>query len=158
MCIIVDASVASLVFKASPSPGFKPIMDWLRGGDGRLAYGGKLAKELQRVGDSRRLLYEFQSAGKAKLFTDSELEIEQQKLEKIGGYKSNDLHVLALARASRVRLLCAHDTDLENDFKNKRFVDPRGKVYDPIGRTYKQKAVSALLRHRGRGSCPLVKK
>ena len=44
--------------------------------------------------------------------------------------KSNDPHILALARASGARLVYTGDGKLIADFKNKRLIDgPRGKIY-----------------------------
>lgn len=44
--------------------------------------------------------------------------------------RSDDPHVLALARATGVRLLYTGDPGLIADFKDKKFIDqPRGKVY-----------------------------
>ena len=47
-----------------------------------------------------------------------------------GQIRSDDPHVLALARATGVRLLYTGDADLIADFKDKAFLDrPRGKIY-----------------------------
>ena len=44
--------------------------------------------------------------------------------------RSDDPHVLALARTAGVRLLYTGDRDLMADFKNKELIDrPRGRVY-----------------------------
>jgi hypothetical protein len=44
--------------------------------------------------------------------------------------RSNDPHVIALARASGARTLCSRDRELHKDFKNPALVnDPRGSVY-----------------------------
>ena len=43
---------------------------------------------------------------------------------------SNDVHILALARAAGVRLLISLDRDLHRDFTNPQILrNPRGKVY-----------------------------
>jgi hypothetical protein len=47
---------------------------------------------------------------------------------------SNDAHIIALARADRLRthLLCTDDQALKVDFQNKSLIDkPRGKIYSP---------------------------
>ena len=44
--------------------------------------------------------------------------------------RSNDLHVVALARLSGARVLCTNDHDLEIDFTNRQLVPaPKGKIY-----------------------------
>ena len=68
-------------------------------------------------------------------YGDTEIEaeirwIKKQKLPKKMKPKSNDLHVIALARISGARLLYSDDKKLRKDFKNKHLVNsPRGKVY-----------------------------
>ena len=43
---------------------------------------------------------------------------------------SDDVHILALARASGARLLYTGDKNLMTDFKTKSIIDnPRGKIY-----------------------------
>ena len=55
---------------------------------------------------------------------------DERGLRERADLRSDDPHVLALARYKHVRLLYTGDQDLVADFKNKQFVDrPRGKVY-----------------------------
>ena len=54
--------------------------------------------------------------------------------------------MLALARATSVRLLYTDDRDLIADFKNKKFIDPpRGKVYSAISEFPKWRKYLILL-------------
>ena len=55
-----------------------------------------------------------------------EQELREQEQALAADIRSNDPHVLALARVSGARLLYAEDGDLMTDFKDKRFVG--GKV------------------------------
>ena len=44
--------------------------------------------------------------------------------------KSDDEHVIALARVSKARVLYAHDSGLRDDFRNRALVsNPRGRLY-----------------------------
>ena len=44
--------------------------------------------------------------------------------------KSNDHHIIALARISRARLLYTIDSALQQDFKNRHLLSrPRGRIY-----------------------------
>jgi hypothetical protein len=44
--------------------------------------------------------------------------------------RSNDLHIIALARVARVGLLCSRDQALADDFTNRTLIaNPRGRVY-----------------------------
>ena len=62
--------------------------------------------------------------------------------------RSDDPHVLALARVSGVRLLYRADKDLIADFKDKRFIDnPRGRVYSSAANaSLLARSVCAMLR------------
>ena len=52
------------------------------------------------------------------------------RLLKDGRLRSDDFHVIALAKTARVRLLYMKDVALMRDFTNKRIINsPRGKVY-----------------------------
>ena len=46
-----------------------------------------------------------------------------------GVCQSNDQHVIALAIVSGARLLYSNDRRLQRDFKDRRLIDPPGKVY-----------------------------
>lgn len=128
MCIIVDADKLGSFLGRADDSDWAPIHNWLRGRGGTIVYstGGKFAGELG--GKARKILAAFDQAGMARnvpavSFQDGELELQTR-------VRSNDAHVLALARFSGARLLCTADKNLIEDFKDKRFLDhPRGKVY-----------------------------
>jgi len=69
-----------------------------------------------------------ESAGKASKFSDSCIAREAVTLQAVP-LKSDDLHVLALARCSGARLLCTRDDALSQDFTDRRIIKPPGKVY-----------------------------
>lgn len=128
MCLIVDASCASLVFNVPRHPQFEPLWRWLTGIHGRLVYGGKLARELHKVQAAANQLAELRRSGRADFVPDDKIEAEVACLP--DGHRSNDLHVLALARLTGARLLCTEDSDLIADFKDRHLIPaPRGRVY-----------------------------
>jgi hypothetical protein len=43
--------------------------------------------------------------------------------------RSNDVHILALARVSGARVLFLRDNNLHSDFKNTKILRPKGKIY-----------------------------
>lgn len=132
MCVIVDANVACLVFTKSPDRDFLPVLQWIADPDkhGRLVYGGELARELLRVGTVARYLRELQRAGRAILIPDEKVRPEEKRVTDTGICRSDDPHVIALARASGARTLCSRDGDLHHDFKNPNLISsPRGSVY-----------------------------
>jgi hypothetical protein len=132
MCAIVDANVASLVFKKSPHSDFLPVFEWLHdpNKDGCLVFGGHLAQELHRVHGARSYLRALHQAGRAVLIPDAQVRAEESCVARTGLCTSNDPHVIALARASGARTLCSRDGDLHHDFTNPELISrPRGSVY-----------------------------
>ena len=129
MCIIVDANRLGAFLADSPGEDAAPLRDWLDRG-GRIVYstGGAFAKEVGRRTRDRLLTYV--RAGRATLVPAERFSADERSLRADPDLRSDDPHVLALARATGVRLLHTGDADLMADFKNKKFLDrPRGKVY-----------------------------
>lgn len=129
MCLIVDASVAVRVFTNPLDKDFGPIYKALEARRELLVYGGKLAAEYAAAADVLNIVNEFERAGSARQIPSPEIDREFNSLRKLGSCRSNDPHVIALARASGARLLCSGDGKLNEDFKNRKFVQPRGKIY-----------------------------
>ena len=129
MCIIVDANRLG-AFLANPvDADAAPVRDWLNRG-GRIVYstGGAYAREVGRR--TRASLLTYVRAGKATLVPADRFADDERGLRADAGLRSDDPHVLALARAARVRLLYTSDRNLMADFRNKKFIDrPRGKIY-----------------------------
>ncbi|MBW8879399.1 MAG: hypothetical protein JF614_31075 [Acidobacteria bacterium] len=130
MCVIIDANLASRVFSDPAEEHFSPVIDWLVGGGGELVIGGRLATELDRLGEPRRFVRALLRAGRARLIPETEIAEEEVKLETTGLCVSNDLHVLGLVRASGARTVCTLDKALQRDVRNRQLVsNPRGSVY-----------------------------
>ncbi len=133
MCLIVDTNVAHLALCHPADPEFEPVYRSLFG-EGRpeqnLVYGGALASEYDKSGRISSAVQELLRTGRARREDDKAVDAETRCVKP--QCKSNDPHIIALARLSGVRLLCTHDrrSGLIADFKEKRLVDkPRGKVY-----------------------------
>lgn len=130
MCIIVDTNRMMDYLSNPDNEDVAPIHKWLNRKLGFLVYSteGRFANELQRK--ARRLLQEQMRAGNAKLIPSNECREDEQSLQGNSAVKSDDYHILALARASNARILFTSDQDLVEDFKNKALIDkPRGKIY-----------------------------
>ena len=130
MCIIVDTNKLGTFLADPPDDDSRPIHKWLDRGAGSIVYstGGKFAEEIQ--GRVKARLANYVRAGRAKLIPGSLFANDKRHLEARADFRSDDPHVLALARAAGVRLLYTADRNLISDFTNKRFIDrPRGKVY-----------------------------
>ncbi len=131
MCLIVDANLAAQVFADAADRSdsrFAPLVKWLYSDQGKLVIGGKLTRELYKVAAARRALVALNRAGKAWIPPkDGAIEEEMASLPP---HRSDDPHVLALARLSGARTLCTEDGDLESDFKNRAIVPaPKGVIY-----------------------------
>ena len=128
MCIIVDANKLGSFLADPPDEDSAPIREWLDKG-GNLVYstGSTFAREI--VGRAKGRLEVYVRAGKAIVIPEERF-IDDERCLRARDRRSDDPHVLALAKVSGVRLLYSGDNDLIADFKDKRFIDnPRGKVY-----------------------------
>lgn len=128
MCIIVDANRLGAFLADTADVDAEPIHAWLRRGRGVVVYstGGAFARELGRR--ARERLAQYVRAGMATLVSSDRFKDDEDSLR--DRIRSDDPHVLALARASGARLLYTADGNLISDFKNKQLIDgPRGKVY-----------------------------
>ena len=125
MCIIVDANRLGALANPDDADA-KPVRAWLNRG-GRIVYStnGAFAREV-----GRRALLTYVRAGKATRVPAARFADDERSLRTDADLRSDDSHVLALARAARVRLLYTGDRNLMADFTNKKFIDrPRGKIY-----------------------------
>ena len=130
MCIIVDTNRLGAFLADPPDDDSRPIHKWLDRGVGSIVYstGGRFAQEIQ--GRVKARLANYVRAGRAKLIPGSRFADDERDLKASPDLRSDDPHVLALARAAGVRLLYTADRNLISDFKDRSFIDrPRGRVY-----------------------------
>jgi hypothetical protein len=129
MCLIIDANVIHKVFPL-PSADHQPVHDALANLKATMVYGGELRREYQKLLWFRPILRRLDQSGSAKVFPDKEVDAQTEETRNLGGYRSDDPHILALAIVTNVRLLCSEDQDLSTDFTNRAIIrDPRGSVY-----------------------------
>ena len=131
MCAIVDNDVSHQVFGNGRTEAGQFFLDWLtRGNGGILVAGGKLLTELSQSSEFRRIFSERLQAGRARRISDESVNADEDVLRSQGLCKSNDTHVLALARVSGARLLFTNDRDLQDDFREGSIVGgTRGRIY-----------------------------
>lgn len=126
MCAILDANVAHEVF-GNPNDAGKAFLDWITEGSHRLVIGGKNRKEL---GERQGFIGELIRRGNIRRFEDTEVDAITQQLREDRSCRSDDEHIIALAKISGARLLYSNDQLLQRDFNEKELIDkPRGKVY-----------------------------
>lgn len=133
MCAIVDAQVSHEVFGDNRSLAGAEFLDWIKE-SGRLVVGGKLFDELMKSGDGfREWAKQAQFAGKLIKLNNTEVNKMTERIETEEAIKSNDPHVLAVARISGARLLFSNERDLHEDFKNTKLINnPKGKIYSTL--------------------------
>jgi predicted nucleic acid-binding protein len=129
MCIIIDANRCGVAFATPPPPEARPVLDWVTSGGGRILYGGKLKAELEKNAVARQWMAQALRRGRAREVPPGSIREAEAGLRDLT-LRSDDIHVLALARASGARLIYTHDQALIEDFKDPAILNkPRGKVY-----------------------------
>lgn len=131
---IIDTSV----FKKIGSSEMQPLLDWIERGHGILVYtdGGNYDKELKESREKAFARFmSYRQSGRARLFRWDLVQNYESELDSTT-LRSNDLHIIALARASDTLVLCACDGDLKDDFLNRELlpsVNRRRRAVYPLG-------------------------
>ena len=132
MCAIVDTNVYHQVFSTgSQSSAGKYFLDWLmRRNGGTLVSGGGHLRELNRIADFKRVFAERLQAGRARRIPDETVDAETEALRSSDICRSNDEHIVALAKVSGARLLFTNDNALQDDFRDRQIVGgTQGRIY-----------------------------
>lgn len=126
MCLIIDANCLGKFLQEPPNEDSQPIHTWMQK-RGKLVYAteGKFSEEIGK--EARERLDEYSDAGIARFVDKDTLSKELRTINK-RIMKSDDEHVIALAKAANVKLLYTHDRNLMDDFKNSHLIQD-GKVY-----------------------------
>lgn len=129
MCAIIDSNVRNELVSADATEVGRLFRDWLSSGKGKLVVGGKLLKELRGSKKVKLWIANGMRAGHVVGYPAAA--IEKITADVARHCKSDDPHVVALARASGARLLYTRDRDLMEDFSNRRLLGGRiaGKIY-----------------------------
>ena len=129
MCAILDNDVCAEVFGKRRTPAGKGFLDWLDS-RGHLVAGGQNKRELDGNNSFQAWWREATLAGRTTLVNDDQVTQLQHQLESNRACRSNDAHIIALARLSGARLLYSNDRELMDDFRNRGLIPkPPGKVY-----------------------------
>lgn len=130
--MIIDANRLGKFLADPPDEDTLPIRNWLhrRVGAGMLVYSTGEDFESELGAKARTRLADYARAGRARFVPADRFKKDQDKLRASDQLRSDDPHVLALARASGARLLYTGDDNLKADFKNHHLIrSPRGKIY-----------------------------
>ena len=127
MCLIIDADVMSRCFNGDSD--FLPVYEALLRKKAIAFYGGKLADEYAKMTTFRSRIAAMDRIGAFKQFSRNSVESETKTVADSKLCRSNDVHIIALARVSHCRLLCSNDKKLHADFTNPKILKPKGSVY-----------------------------
>ena len=151
MCAIVDNNVRDEVFGSAQSGAGRLFYDWLnkRNGGVLVVGGRKLMCELSGNNEFLRFLSDRLQAGRARRIPDDLVDHQEREIQSQGILRSDDPHIVALARVSGARLLFTNDDNLRDDFKNPNIInDPRGVIYTTRDRKDIRPSHRSTLRRR----------
>ena len=128
MCLILDTNKFSDFLKCDNND-MRPVHDWLSTKNGKLVYTNyeTFAIELNNAPKMKEWFTKRRRSNKIKLINAQEV-MQQEKLLKNVHVKSNDQHIIALARASGAKVLISDDQSLCDDFTNRKLI-AGGKIY-----------------------------
>ena len=139
MCVIIDANQLGdfvvLNTNQSSKDGMERLHKWILT-RGKVVYPqfGKYAEEIAGNSKAVGMLTRYKRANRATAPRRQELDDAMREFAK-KDIKSNDVHILAAAKASHATLLCTKDHDLMDDFK--RLIH-NGKIYPNSERAQKR--------------------
>ena len=139
MCIILDANMFGKFNKQDKD--MESVWSWLYEEYGKIVYSNteKFKREWLR-GGMKHQMHVLNQAGKLKLVSAENVQEEADALEQTDVLRSNDWHIIALAKVAKVKVLVSADRRLGVDFRN--LIG---------GEVYQTKADSELLT---RDTCP----
>lgn len=147
MCAIVDANRWHEVFSPKRTDAGAAFHKWLSSKRGFAVLGGKLRREIANGVERMRQVQGLLQKGMVAPTPDARVDDETKRIERSGGFRSDDPHILALARVSGARLLYTNDRDLQNDFKSAEFVAD-GKIYSTLETTKHTRGQRDLLKRQ----------
>lgn len=116
MCMILDANMwGDFTNKAEC---MIPVYKWLEEKKGKLVYSDHKAFQKELTKNQKKILRRYFQSGQARFVPKTQVDRITTDLRKNDELKSNDIHILGLAKASKVKILCSNDKNLHYDFKH----------------------------------------
>jgi len=126
MCLIIDTNVAHFLVRPD-SIRTRPIVQWIMAG-GTLVWGGRLTEELRHNRKVAGFLAVLERQGQMRSVAKAELKGEIVRIKT--RCRSDDAHIIALARLVRARILFTDDKRLRKDSLDRDLIDrPKGRLY-----------------------------
>jgi predicted nucleic acid-binding protein len=114
MCIVIDANTFAHVFNSSSKNHheFKPVLDWIVYGKGKIVYGGTLyKKELRNAPKYFKLFLELSKSSKVVEVDMILVDKKEQEVAKLVNHPNfDDPHLIAIIIVSGCKLICSHDS------------------------------------------------
>jgi len=136
VCIIIDINCLSSVFNNDDPDykDFKPVNDWIYKGKGKIVMGGsKYNEELSQARKYLRLITELSRRNKVVHCDDTVVDNHQAIIEGlIDDNGCDDPHLIAIVRATHVRLVCTKEERAIKYLKNIQLYEHsthRPKIY-----------------------------
>ncbi len=146
MCLIIDACSANII-AADDCETSSIIIEWVRA-KGRVVSGGKLQTELGKT-RLKSLISAWSAAGRFAVVDSARLALELDALSRCP-VRSNDHHVIAIARLANARVVVTGDNLLMADLKDPAVAVQRRKVIKlRANHTPRQRIVRSVLRNAG---------
>lgn len=140
MCLIVDTGCLPEVFNEDHSDhaDFAPVKKWIRDGDGTLVYGcKKYFDELKKMPKYVKVLIELKKNGSAERVNSDRVDpIFEDLKEILNNTSCDDEHLVALVKATGVKVACVVDGGAQNYLQDKRLYHSptdRPKIYSDSG-------------------------
>lgn len=136
MCLVLDTNAFSLCFDLTNKEHneFRPVLNWLSYGKGKLVYGGKKYKdELKKASSYMRYFAALNRAGKVIVLDDDmvdKIEIEVKNLESSKNF--DDPHLVAIVLMSKCKVICTNDARAIPFIKDQKFytgITAKPKLY-----------------------------
>jgi len=123
--VVLDASAFDVVKEESPHSAGVQLRAWIGDGHGRVKYStyDEVGRQLKRDSKVFELVLAYNKSGLAALVEDAVIRREVSRLDALetrSGEK--DKQVLALAAASRARVMVARDKNLRKDFEDAKLL------------------------------------
>lgn len=135
MCLVIDTNVIASVFssKSAEHDEFKPVLDWIKYGNGKLVLGGSTYKKELKNSKYLKLINKYDKARKVVKISDDEVDAIQHDLKLlVNNKKFDDSHLAAIITVSKCRIICTKD-DKSHRFILDRELYPKGvkppKIY-----------------------------
>jgi len=133
MCVVIDMNTLSRVFdqENKEHSEFKPVLDWIEEGKGRIVYGGsKYLLELEKMTHYRRLLINYGKRRRTIKLDDYKVDQKEKEIKEKNQHPDfNDTHIVAIIIVSRCRLLCSKDSSSYPFIQDKKLYPSKfGKI------------------------------